>query len=182
MKKLANKTVKEVLVALAYGSVVSAFLCLMLFTTGCTTDSTTTSSVDISGIYAVTDGFQTIRDNQGTDKTTEFNLNDGLQVSVSQAGSAVKILNCLGSLQSNLTIESTYPFAQFYMGIEGCETVTCFAEFNGNTAYLYIHTDVMYSMLGFMGTSDVELELLLDRTLDETDCVHEVNLEESSGS
>jgi len=133
---------------------------------------------NVAGIYVVSDGYQTIKDNQGTDQTSTFNLKDGLQLSVNQADNAISMLNCLGMLRKDLTVDSSYPFAQFYMGIEGCETVTCHAEFRGDTAYIFIHTDVMYSMLGFMGTSDIELELILDRTLDETDCAEDVVLEE----
>jgi hypothetical protein len=172
--------------------IASGFIILLLLAItggmcGCTSSETIIpkqdAHADISGIYVVNSGYQTILDNQGTDKTTNFKLADGLQVSVSQADNAVKVLNCLGVLQQDLTVDSHYPFAQFYMGTEGCETVTCFFEYKGGgAAYLYIHTDVIYSMFGFMGTSDIELELLLDRTLDETDCAIEVELKEEPSS
>ena len=68
------KTLKEVLQAIAYGAVTSAFLCLLLYVGGCTSDEkVVTIDTPVYGVYKVETGTYDVYDSNGEVSHEEFN-------------------------------------------------------------------------------------------------------------
>jgi hypothetical protein len=121
------------------------------------------SIADVSGMYVVESGFQTITDSQGRDETVEFSLSDGITLQVVQSGNSITLFACNGVLNKDLKVPCVYKEELNFFGSKGCEEITGEIVFNDDEAELKVFINTRYDDMGYEGTNEVEVKLLFDK-------------------
>lgn len=117
---------------------------------------------DVSGIYMITSGFQTIKDSDGEDSRTDFVTSDNILLQVTQSSNAVKLFSCLGILDEDLTVKCEFKEQLDFWGVPGCQHITGQISFVENTAELTMHIDVEFPDIDYTAETEIEAKLVLD--------------------
>lgn len=141
------------------------FLAFCMGMCGCTDDGNSGGTnlpniADVSGVYVISEGYQTIKDNQGRDEKTEFALSDNIKLFSMQSGNAYQMFTCLGVLNKDLVVKCDYKEHKSMGGIEGCQEVTGEIKFTDDGAEMKIRMEMEYPAVDYVGESDVEIKLL----------------------
>ena len=114
---------------------------------------------DVSGVYVISEGFQTIKDNQGRDTRDEFTISDDIKLFGTQSGNAYQMFTCLGVLNKDLIVKCDFKEHKSMGGIEGCQEVVGEIKFTDDGAEMTLHIDTEYPAVDYKGESDVEIKL-----------------------